>query len=264
MLRRLPAGNRVVGHRGRDDPGRVLGRGAPAGARGPVDLGALDGSADRAVAEPSAARPVPGHLREHGARRPDGRPPAGEHVHDAAAVPELAVGAFLHVVGAQSDVVLVGEIQMGRGSGLGRLRHLGRLGAEALYLGGGESVEAHCELGVALGEHGLQDARHGALFLPGRRVAGGAAHRVRDAAPPRGARVGVDDVRRSRSRRSASDSSSDEHILDTWLALMRPMFTPCATRFTFLVDTPLVTISDTAAMTARSTRDNRSTRSSGK
>lgn len=143
---------------------------------------------------------------------------------------------------------------MGQGSGLGLFRRLGRLGAEALYLGGGESVEAPCELGVALGEHGLQDARHGALFLPGRRVAGGAAHRVRDAAPPRGVRVGVDDVRRSRSRRSASDSSSDEHILDTWLALVRLMPTPCATPFTFLVGTPLVTVSDTAAMTARSTR----------
>lgn len=69
---------------------------------------------------------------------------------------------------------------------------------------------------------------------------------------------------RSRSCRSATDSSSDERILDTWLALMRPMFTPCATRFTFLVDTPPPAISDTAAMTARSTRENRSTRSSGK
>lgn len=62
---------------------------------------------------------------------------------------------------------------------------------------------------------------------------------------------------RSRSCRSATDSSSDERILDTWLALMRPMFTPCATRFAFLVDTPLVTVSDTAAMTARSTREYR-------
>lgn len=153
---------------------------------------------------------------------------------------------------------------MGQGSGLGLLRHLGRLGAEALYLGGGELAGLPHELGVALGEHGLQDARHGALFLPGRRVAGGAAHRVHDVAPPRGVRVGVDDVRRSRSRRSASDSSSDEHILDTWLALMWSVPMLCATRFTFLVDTPLVTISDTAAMTARSTRENRSTRSSGK
>ena len=78
---------------------------------------------------------------------------------------------------------------MGRGSGLGRLRHLGRLGAEALYLGGGESVEAPCELGVALGEHGLQDARHGAhLGLPGDALADGAEHQVHDAALPRGAR----------------------------------------------------------------------------
>lgn len=78
---------------------------------------------------------------------------------------------------------------MGRGSGLGRLRHLGRLGAEALYLGGGELVELPHELGVALGEHGIQDAQHGAhLGLPGDALADGAEHQVHDAALPRGAR----------------------------------------------------------------------------
>lgn len=45
---------------------------------------------------------------------------------------------------------------------------------------------------------------------------------------------------------------------------MRSMPMDCATRFTFLVDTPFVTISETAAMTARSTREYRSMRSSGK
>ena len=55
---------------------------------------------------------------------------------------------------------------MGRGVGLGLFQHLGRLGAEALNPGGGESVELPHEIGVALGEHGLQDAQHGALFLP--------------------------------------------------------------------------------------------------
>lgn len=83
---------------------------------------------------------------------------------------------------------------MGRGVGLGLLRHLGRLGAEALYLGGDESVEPPYESEVALGEHGLQDTKRGTLFLPCRRVAGGAAHQMRDAALPRVARVGVDDV----------------------------------------------------------------------
>ena len=188
MLRRLPAGNRVVGHHERDDPGRVLGRRAPVGVRGLVDLGALDGPADRVVAEPAAARPVLVHPREHGAHHPDERLPAGEDPHDAAAAPELAVGALPHVVGAQPDVVLAGEIQVGRGVGLGLLRHLGRLGAEALYLGGGELAGLPHGLGVALGGHGLRDARHGALFPPGRRVAGGAAHQVHDAALPRGAR----------------------------------------------------------------------------
>lgn len=48
---------------------------------------------------------------------------------------------------------------------------------------------------VALGEHGLQNAKRGTLFLPCRRVAGSAAHQMRDAALPRFARVGVDDVR---------------------------------------------------------------------
>ena len=89
MLRRLPAGNRVVGHRERDDPGRVLGQRALVGVRGLVGLGALDGPADRVVAEPAAARPVLVHLREHGAHHPDGRLPAGEDLHDAAAALEL-------------------------------------------------------------------------------------------------------------------------------------------------------------------------------
>lgn len=99
----------------------------------------------------------------------------------------------MHVVGTQPDVVLVGEIQVGQGVGPGLFRHLGRLGAEALYLGGGELVEPPRELGAALGGRGLRDARHGALSLPGRRVAGGAAHQVRDAAPPRGARKDLPD-----------------------------------------------------------------------
>lgn len=59
-------------------------------------------------------------------------------------------------------------------------------------------------------------------------------------------------------------SSSEEHILDTWLALMRSMPMDCATRFTLLADTPLVTISETAAATARSTPGQRSIRPSGK
>ena len=149
MLRRLPAGNRVVGHHERDDPGRVLGRCALVGVRGLVGLGAFDGPADRVVAEPAAARPVLVHLREHGAHHPDERLPAGEDLHDAAAALELAVGALLHVVGAQPDVVLVGEIQVGRGVGLGPFQHLGRLGAEALYLGGGELAGLPHELGRA-------------------------------------------------------------------------------------------------------------------
>lgn len=65
---------------------------------------------------------------------------------------------------------------------------------------------------------------------------------------------------KSRSCRSAIGSSSDKRILDTRLALVRPM----PMRFTFLVDTPSAAISDTAAMTARSTREYRSMRSSGK
>ena len=45
---------------------------------------------------------------------------------------------------------------------------------------------------------------------------------------------------------------------------MRSMPMVRATRFTFLVDTPSAAISDTAAMPARSTREYRSTRFSGK
>ena len=54
MSRRLPAGNGVVGHDGRDDPGRALGGGALAGVRGRVRLGALHGPADGVVVEPAA------------------------------------------------------------------------------------------------------------------------------------------------------------------------------------------------------------------
>lgn len=45
---------------------------------------------------------------------------------------------------------------------------------------------------------------------------------------------------------------------------MRSMPMVCGARFAFLVDTPLAAISDTAAMTARSTREHRSMRFSGK
>lgn len=51
MSRRLPAGNEIVGHDKRDDPGRVLGGGALVGARGRVHLGALHGPADGVVVE---------------------------------------------------------------------------------------------------------------------------------------------------------------------------------------------------------------------
>ena len=55
MSRRLPAGNGVVGHDERDDPGRVLVGGALVGGRGRVDFGALHGPADGVVVEPAAA-----------------------------------------------------------------------------------------------------------------------------------------------------------------------------------------------------------------
>lgn len=84
-------------------------------------------------------------------------------------------------------MVLVGEVQVGQRVGLRLLEHLGGLGAEALYPLGGQLVQLPHELGVALGEHGLQDAQHGAPLLPGRRVAGGVAHQVHDASLPRGA-----------------------------------------------------------------------------
>ena len=79
MSRRLPAGNGVVGHDGRDDPGRALGGGALAGVRGRVRLGALHGPADGVVVEPAAPCPIlvrlgehavghhPGHGGDHGA-----------------------------------------------------------------------------------------------------------------------------------------------------------------------------------------------------
>lgn len=69
----------------------------------------------------------------------------------AAAALELAVGALLHVVGAQPDVVLVGEVQVGQGLGLGLFQHLGGLGAETLDLPDGELAEpAHVFVNVVI------------------------------------------------------------------------------------------------------------------
>ena len=126
MSRRLPAGNRAVGHDERDEPGHVLGDGA------------LDGPADGVVVEPAAADPLLVHLGEHGAHHPDGLLPAREHLYDAAAALELAVGALLHILGAQADVVLAGEVQVAQGVGLGLLEHLGGLGADPPDLIGDE------------------------------------------------------------------------------------------------------------------------------
>ena len=92
--------------------------------------GALDGPADGVVVEPAAADPLLVHLGEHGAHHPDGLLPAREHLYDAAAALELAVGALLHILGAQADVVLAGEVQVAQGVGLGLLEHLGGLGAD--------------------------------------------------------------------------------------------------------------------------------------
>lgn len=128
MSRRLPAGNRAVGHDERDDPGRVLCGGTLVGGRGRVDLGSLHGPADGVVAEPAAAGPLLVHLGEHRSHHPDERLPAREHLHHAAAALELAVGALLYVVGAQPHVVLVGEVEVGQRVGLGVLEELGRLG----------------------------------------------------------------------------------------------------------------------------------------
>lgn len=126
MSRRLPAGNRAVGHDERDEPGHVLGDGA------------LDGPADGVVVEPAAADPLLVHLGEHGAHHPDGLLPAREHLYDAAAALELAVGALLYILGAQADVVLAGEVQVAQGVGLGLLEHLGGLGADPPDLIGDE------------------------------------------------------------------------------------------------------------------------------
>lgn len=64
-------------------------------------------------------------------------------------------------------------------------QNFGCLGAEALYLLGGQLVQPVHELGVALGEHGLPDVQHGAPLLPGR--CRRRWHQVHDAALPRGA-----------------------------------------------------------------------------
>ena len=117
MSRRLPAGNRVVGHDERDDPGRVLCRGPLVGVLRRVDFCALHGPAYGVVAEPASASPFLIQLGEHRTHHPDQGFPGREHLHDAAPPLELSVGALLHVVGAQPHVVLVGEVQVGQGVG---------------------------------------------------------------------------------------------------------------------------------------------------
>lgn len=193
MPRRLPAGNRVVGHHGRDDPGRVLGRGALVGVRGLVDLGALDG---------------PPIVRPPNRRRSVQSPAISENTAPIIPMTDLLLGSTcttrLRCLSSRSEcscTLLVRSLtwySRGNPDGPGcrprLLRHLGRLGAEALYPGGDESVEPPYEPEVALGEHGLQDTKRGTLFLPCRRVAGGAVHQMRDAALPRVAWVRVDDV----------------------------------------------------------------------
>ncbi len=145
MSRRPPAGNGVVGHDERDDPGRVPGGGALAGAPGRAGLGALDGPADGAVVESAAARPVLAHLGEDGTNRPDRRLPAREDPDDAAAAPGLAVGAPLRVAGAQPDVMLVWEVQVCERICLGLPQDRRRFGAEPFYLADGQLVKlAHC------------------------------------------------------------------------------------------------------------------------
>lgn len=97
MPRRLLVENRVVGDVERDDPDRVLRGSALTGGRGRIDLGALHGSADGVVVEPAVASPVLEHFGEHDAYHPDGRLPAKECLHRAAAALDSAVGALLQV-----------------------------------------------------------------------------------------------------------------------------------------------------------------------
>lgn len=61
----------------------------------------------------------------------------------------------------------------------------------------------------------------------------------------------------------ATASSSDSQMRETWLELMRSMPMARATFSTFLVEAPFANISETAAATARSVRDQRVNRSSG-
>ena len=60
----------------------------------------------------------------------------------------------------------------------------------------------------------------------------------------------------------ATDLFRDKHILESWLSPIRALPMDCVMRCTFLAGTPSGTISETAAMTARSTREYRLNRSS--
>lgn len=63
---------------------------------------------------------------------------------------------------------------------------------------------------------------------------------------------------------SSTVASSDSQALDTWLAPMQSTPRAEATLATFLVETPPATISGAAATTARSIREWRTSRQSGK
>ena len=84
------------------------------------------------------------------------RLPAGEHLHDAAAAQELAIGALLSFIGPAASRCARREVELRECVGLSLLEHLGRLGAEALNLLSDKPVQlVPCILKAVLAERDL-------------------------------------------------------------------------------------------------------------
>lgn len=138
------------------------------------------------------------HLGEHATQHPNQRLPGRERLHHAAAALELAIGSFLHVVGAEAPVMGIREVGAGKDLGLGFLRKSGCLVADAHGLLACQVVQLAHKVWASLGEGGMEDGERYPFPLV-RRCQG---NEVRDAALSRCHAVPVKTS--SMARRSSS------------------------------------------------------------
>ena len=126
-------------------------------------------------------------VAHHRSRQPEQGLLRGEHLNDAAAALDLAVGPFLDVVGPEPLPVVLGEVEVGQGVGLRLLQERRGPGAAGLQHLAGDVVHGPDGPGVL----GPEDRRHDPGDPPGEapapRLAGAAPDQVDHAPLPRGA-----------------------------------------------------------------------------